>query len=218
MDADNVASMCAGMKLTEEESVAMNIAGATKMDGMEKLSLCLVGKLLTSRLTNRDPFRSLIARIWRTTQAVEVETVGDNVYAFHFQNNFDRKRVLMEVFQWTDFWIQIHNVPLICMSKNIGLMLEKRLGKVKDIDVGAFGDYFGKFLRVKISVDVKKPLKRILCVKLEGMKEEKILLLKYERLLKYSFCCSLIGHSFRECPNDDETLGIVCNSEFAFRT
>ncbi|KAH7544040.1 hypothetical protein JRO89_XS15G0090700 [Xanthoceras sorbifolium] len=65
------------MKLSEKEGVVMNIAGIVKDDGLKKISLCLVGKLLTSRFTNRDAFRSLIARIWRTTQAVEVENVLD---------------------------------------------------------------------------------------------------------------------------------------------
>ncbi|KAL5850007.1 hypothetical protein ACOSQ4_008020 [Xanthoceras sorbifolium] len=242
MDADGITRLCARMTLSEEEGVAVNIEGATKLLGMEKLSLCLVGKLLTSKITNRDAFRSLIARIWRTSGTLEVETVRENVYAFHFQNNSDRKRVLMggpwnfdnallvlEIpsgygdfsemsFQWSDFWIQIHNAPLICMTKNIGLMLGERIGKVKDIDVGASGDCFGKFLRVKVSIDVTKPLKRVLRVKLDGSKAEKMLLLKYERMPEYCFCCGLIGHPFRECPGESKDHEPVCNRDFAFRT
>ncbi|KAL5827898.1 hypothetical protein ACOSQ3_019749 [Xanthoceras sorbifolium] len=147
MNANDIATLCANMKLTEEEKDVVCIEGSTKVEGVKKLSLCLVGKLLSSRLTNREAFRSFIARIWRTTHAVEVEHVGGNVYAFHFQSNLDRKQVLMggpwnfdnallvlEVpsgygdfsnmsFRWSDLWIQIHNAPLICMTKNIGLLL-----------------------------------------------------------------------------------------------
>ncbi|KAH7566568.1 hypothetical protein JRO89_XS08G0190500 [Xanthoceras sorbifolium] len=65
-------------------------------------------------------------------------------------------------FQWMKFWIQIHNVPLICMTKNIGLFLGQSIGMVKDTDVGASGDCFGKFLRVRVSIDTLKPRKECL--------------------------------------------------------
>ncbi|KAL5756272.1 hypothetical protein ACOSQ2_021018 [Xanthoceras sorbifolium] len=102
-------------------------------------------------------------------------------------------------FKWAEFWVQIHNISLICMTKNIGLHLGSHIGMIKDIDVCASGDCLGKFLRIRVVIDVSKPLKRVLRVKLDGMTEEKTLLLKYERLPKYCFSCGLIGHSYREC-------------------
>ncbi|KAL5804902.1 hypothetical protein ACOSQ3_031702 [Xanthoceras sorbifolium] len=242
MNADDIATLCANMKLTEEEQDTVCIEGSTKLDGVKKLSLCLVGRLLSSRLTNCEAFRSLIARIWRTTHAVEVEHVGGNVYAFHFHNSLDWKRVLtggpwnfdnallvLEVlsgygdfsemsFRKADFWIQIHNAPLICMTKNIGLLHGEHIGEVKDIDLGASSDCFGKFIRVRVSIDVTKPLKRILRVKLDGMVEENTLILKYERMPEYCFYCSLIGHSFKEFPEDSHSNGTACNPTFAFGT
>ncbi|KAH7572176.1 hypothetical protein JRO89_XS04G0215500 [Xanthoceras sorbifolium] len=103
-------------------------------------------------------------------------------------------------FCWSDFWIQIHNASLVCMTKSVGLLLEQQIGKVKDIDVGASRDYLGKFLRIRVSVDVSKALKRILRIKMDGMREEKTLLIKYERLPEYCFECGHLGHSYRECP------------------
>ncbi|KAH7557336.1 hypothetical protein JRO89_XS11G0122900 [Xanthoceras sorbifolium] len=81
-------------------------------------------------------------------------------------------------FRWADFWIQVHNVPLVCMSKNIRLLLGQSISRVKDIDVGASGDCFGKFLHLIVSIDTSKPLKRVLRVKLDGMEMKKTLLLK----------------------------------------
>ncbi|KAL5776413.1 hypothetical protein ACOSP7_009339 [Xanthoceras sorbifolium] len=100
-----------------------------------------------------------------------------------------------------DFWIQIHNVPLLCMTCNIGLQLGAKIGKVKDMDVGASGDCTGKFLRVRVEVDVCQPLKRGLRILLEDSEEEQTLLLRYERMPEFCFECGLIGHSFRECPS-----------------
>ncbi|KAL5797702.1 hypothetical protein ACOSQ2_002522 [Xanthoceras sorbifolium] len=167
----------------------------------------------------------MIPKIWRLTNEVSVELVRDNIFAFHFQNALDKNRVLAGgpwnfdnsllilegprgwgdiskmSFSKADFWIQIHNVPLLCMTRNIGLQLGAKIGKVKDMDVGASGDCTGKFLRVRVEVDVCQPLKRGLRIRLEDSEEEQTLLLRYERMPEFCFECGLIGHSFRECPS-----------------
>ena len=58
----------------------------------KKLDLCLVGKILSPKLVNRDTFRAIIPRIWQTT--VDIEMVQDNIYLFYFRNPGDRFRVL----------------------------------------------------------------------------------------------------------------------------
>ncbi|KAH7531130.1 hypothetical protein JRO89_XSUnG0016000 [Xanthoceras sorbifolium] len=72
-------------------------------------------------------------------------------------------------FNCVELWIQLHNVPLICMIKEIGWELGKHVGKVIDIDVGATGDCLGKYLRVRVVIEVDNPLKRCLRV---GMSED----------------------------------------------
>ncbi|KAL5851494.1 hypothetical protein ACOSQ3_006612 [Xanthoceras sorbifolium] len=242
MDTEALAKLCANMKLFAEEETTVNIDGMAKEEGMRKTSLCLVGKLITSKLTNREAFRFLFAKIWRTKHAVEVEKMKENAYTFHFQNMMDRRRALlrgpwnfdntllvMEVpkgygdfsemqFRWAKFWVQVHNVPLMCMTRNVGLALGKNIGQVREIDVEASGDCLGKFLRIRVAIDIQKPLKRVLQVKLEGMMEEKTLLLKYERLPEYCFCCRLLGHGFKECPGEKEESGPRANDEFRFGT
>ncbi|KAL5825065.1 hypothetical protein ACOSQ3_021128 [Xanthoceras sorbifolium] len=63
-------------------------------------------------------------------------------------------------FRMVDFWIQLHNIPLFCMTKEAGLQLGSKVGKVKDIDTGASGDCMGKFLRIRVNIDISQPLKR----------------------------------------------------------
>ncbi|KAL5757093.1 hypothetical protein ACOSQ2_021839 [Xanthoceras sorbifolium] len=150
-------------------------------------------------------------------------------FVFYFTNAMDRKRVLeggpwnfdnallvLEIptgfgdltdmeFRWTPIWIQIHNIPLICMTKQIGFQLGQHIGTVKEIDVGSSGDYFGKFLRIRVCVDIQKPLHKALRVKLDGVNKEKTLLLKYERLPEHCYLCGMLGHSFRECSQCDES-------------
>ncbi|KAL5739616.1 hypothetical protein ACOSQ2_028796 [Xanthoceras sorbifolium] len=108
-------------------------------------------------------------------------------------------------FRWTPFWIQFHNIPLLCMMKQIGMRLGQHIRTVKEIDVGSFEDCFGKFLQIRVCVHIQKPLRRALRVKLDGVNEVKTLLLKYERLPEHCFHCGMMGHSFRECLQNDDS-------------
>ncbi|KAH7548541.1 hypothetical protein JRO89_XS14G0159300 [Xanthoceras sorbifolium] len=65
--------------------------------------------------------------------------------------NFDNALLVPEIptgfgdftnmeFRWTTFWIQIHNIPPICMTKQVGIQLGQHIGTVKEIDVGSIRD------------------------------------------------------------------------------
>ncbi|KAL5822000.1 hypothetical protein ACOSQ3_023882 [Xanthoceras sorbifolium] len=224
MNADEIASRCASLSL-ETDSMEPRIVLETplKEAGDRKLALCLVGKILTTKLINRDAFRAIIPKIWRTTQTFIIENVKENVFVFQFQNQVDKRRVLMGGpwsfdkclivleeplgvgkfqdmgFSNVQFWVQIHNVPLVCMTKEIGWALGNKIGRVMDIDVGATGDCLGRFLRVRVGVDVTKPLNRYLRVCLLEGDPDTVLLLRYERLTEYCFQCGVVGHVAREC-------------------
>ncbi|KAL5824982.1 hypothetical protein ACOSQ3_021045 [Xanthoceras sorbifolium] len=92
------------------------------------------------------------------------------------------------------------------MTKEIGQFLGEQLGVFKEIDLGASGDNFGKYLRVRVSIDISKPLRRILRVNFSNDGKETVMLLRYERLLEYCFHCGAIRHTFREC-SQAEILG-----------
>ncbi|KAH7561088.1 hypothetical protein JRO89_XS10G0172000 [Xanthoceras sorbifolium] len=66
------------------------------------------------------------------------------------------------------FWIQLHNVPLLFMNKEIGKFLGEQLGDFKEIDLGISGDCLEKYLRVRTAIDITQPLRRILRANLLG--------------------------------------------------
>ena len=68
-------------------------------------------------------------------------------------------------FSHASFWIQIHNVPLMCMDVSTIRELELRVGKVEDIGIDAQGQCFGEFVHFRVSVDITKPLKMIIVLK-----------------------------------------------------
>ncbi|KAL5823584.1 hypothetical protein ACOSQ3_021568 [Xanthoceras sorbifolium] len=223
MEQLDITQLCKALSLSERDGPISQLDESLKRLGERKLELSLVGRFITNKLVNREAFCATISRIWRTTQEVDVETLQGNIYAFYFKNQMDRLFVLAER-PWTfdkallvleeprgkgdlgsmelnkiEFWIQMHNAPLLCMTKDIGLFLGRKIGLVKEIDLGPSGDCVGKYIRVLVVVDITKPLRRCLKLDLDGTGKPSILLLRYERLPEYYFHCGQLGHTVREC-------------------
>lgn len=49
-------------------------------------------------------------------------------------------------FRFQDYWIQIHNIPLLCMSEAVGFSLGKMIGEVIEVDFGPSHSCLGKVL------------------------------------------------------------------------
>ncbi|KAL5736260.1 hypothetical protein ACOSQ2_031048 [Xanthoceras sorbifolium] len=90
------------------------------------------------------------------------------------------------------------------MSKEIGDFLGQQIGRVLEVDTGVSRGCLGKYLRIRIQIDVRKPLKRFLRVDILGDGTETIMPLKYKRLPEFCFCCGLIGHPLREFMDTDQ--------------
>lgn len=90
------------------------------------------------------------------------------------------------VLKWTPFWVQIYNLPLKSMTREIGMEIGTKIGMVLDVDVPEKGVQLGKFLQVRIRFDATKKLIRGKRVTIEGG-ESNWVFFKYEQLP--NFCC-----------------------------
>ena len=141
-----------------------------------------------------------------------------NTFIFQFQSAAKRKRVLTggpwlfdralliltepqgtgELsklnFSRAPFWVQIHNIPIVCMTVETGEILGKRIGKVLEVDSGSTGTCLSNCTQVRILMDVSvtKPLKRGIRAKLGGCNEVMQFAIFYERLLDFCFKCGYI--------------------------
>ncbi|KAK2640714.1 hypothetical protein Ddye_022477 [Dipteronia dyeriana] len=93
----------------------------------------LAGKLLTNKTVNREAFISLFPRgPWsfdRALLVLEEPTGKGDIHGMKFNK--------------VAFWVQIHNVPMICMTTEIGRFLGNMIGEVKEVDTGKSGDFLG---------------------------------------------------------------------------
>lgn len=97
-----------------------------------------------------------------------------------------------------DFWIQIYALPVGYMSEVVGKQLGNFFGRFLEYDTKNNSTIWREYMRLKIRVDVRNPLKRKkkICKK---DKTEVIVHCKYEKLGDLCFICGLISHTERFC-------------------
>ncbi|KAK9145366.1 hypothetical protein Sjap_005269 [Stephania japonica] len=102
-------------------------------------------------------------------------------------------------FSRTAFWVQLHNMPLACMTKKAVHFLGSIFGEVETVDLGEFGSCDGKFLRVHILINIENPLSTEAKVYLEEVRRLVSIVIQYEKLLDFCFHCGRIGDKYSEC-------------------
>ncbi|KAK3228835.1 hypothetical protein Dsin_000716 [Dipteronia sinensis] len=235
MNTDELAMLCSALSMKEIEGHVRTLDVQLKDKGAHRLSLCLVGKILATKLVNKTAFIDVMTSIWNVNGGFKFEWVEGNFFAFHFKNLEDRKRILTRgpwsfdramilfdeptgegdiqslSFNRIEFWIQIHNIPFLCMTEEIGIFLGKLIGEVRDIDLEAGKGGNGCHLRVHVAIASTEPLMRSLMVDLLGTGKITTMLLRYERLLDYCFKCGRLGHAMRECnvEGDDREVTVA---------
>ncbi|KAK3230618.1 hypothetical protein Dsin_002499 [Dipteronia sinensis] len=98
--------------------------------------------------------------------------------------------------------IQIHRAPLLWMGAEIGRFLGSMIGDVAEIDEGNQVDRVGKYIRVRVVINVSKPLCQILRFDVMQDGKETTMLLRYEHLPEQCFQCGYIGHVVWECLDE----------------
>lgn len=115
------------------------------------------------------------------------------------------------VFDEVSIWVQLQNLPLAFMHSSIIRNIAARIGRVLEVDSGPDGLCVGKYARVRVVLDIIKPIEQGVWILPEHMSEEICILLLYERLPNFCFLCGRLGHVIRDF--DDRIEG---DSAFTF--
>ena len=94
MDPEDIARLCGSLSLLEHGGHVQNLDEHLKFATIDKMTLCLVGKILSNKPINRDVFMRVIGRIWQVKKGLSIEFVTSNVFAFHFQDLEESQKVL----------------------------------------------------------------------------------------------------------------------------
>ena len=94
--------------------------------------------------------------------------------------------------------MQIRNVLIMCMERDFLQELRGKIGEEEDVETNENGECFGEFTRIRISINITQPLKKILSLKQEGETDISMPMV-YEHLPDFCFCCGIIVHQYKEC-------------------
>lgn len=98
------------------------------------------------------------------------------------------------------FWVQVKGLPLVFMTSTMGKLIGEALGTYVATDQSRRGDCLGSYLRIRVLLDVGRPLRRWLGVRLpDDSGTTEWVQLRYEKLPVMCFLCGLLDHCEKDC-------------------
>lgn len=95
-------------------------------------------------------------------------------------------------------WCQIHKLPdMFLKRKQFVKGMAERIGEVQEIQIVLPNGFVGKFIRVRVKIDVNKKLTRFVGFTKAG--ETEFYQVKFEKLPVFCYMCGLLGHWHEEC-------------------
>lgn len=99
----------------------------------------------------------------------------------------------------TSFWVQVYNLPIGFLTEKVLQNIVGFIGEFQTSDANNFMGVWRNYMHIQVLLDVRKPLKRRMCLKKEGG-EWMWIEFKYEMLNIFCFICGLLGHTEKLCP------------------
>ncbi|GAU51605.1 hypothetical protein TSUD_414370 [Trifolium subterraneum] len=208
------------LNLDEEEE--LNFVVGEDTHEQHDLNLCLVGGFVPDRPIRFNSMTACLADVWRPVKGMTVKEATQGLYLFKFFHPLDVEEVLKGG-PWTfdsitliidrlkirvslpdiplfhvNFWVQIHDVPIGMMLETVGKGLANYIGEFVEYDKNNNTSFWRKYMRVKVRVDVRSPLKIEKKIKLNGGKGG-VVKFKYEKLGLFCFVCGRLGHAENKC-------------------
>jgi hypothetical protein len=219
---DDITQMWRNLSLADEENVEWEAPVEECTDVASQGLMCVVGKLFVDHIVSKETIKKELLTWWKLLGTISFKILGENLFLIEFTSEEDKGRVLegrpwvfegslfliedfdgctspAELsFDKAAFWIRMKNLPLACMGRETGRMLGSSVGTMVDIDTDAKGVGWGEALRVKVLIDLRKPLARGRKLNMQGI--TKWIPFQYERLPRFCFNCGLIVHGKTGCP------------------
>lgn len=95
------------------------------------------------------------------------------------------------------FWIQIHGLSYRAMNRKIGVEIGSLIGEVLEVNCNGDGVAMGRCTRVRVRLDVHKPLIRWTNINIGGISSK--VLIRYEKLANFCYACSRLDHLMKHC-------------------
>ena len=197
----------------------------------------LAAKFLTKRIMNVESVARTFQPLWKSKKDVQIKDMGENILFFHFEDECDLDKVIKHepwtynkrlvifekvianvpistlAFQFTSFWIQIHNLPIHCLNPKTRDEIGSTLGTTLHMTNSESNGGKGNYLRVWVRIYITKPL--VCKIWYEGSVIS-CAVLKYKCLLNFCYWCGLVSHDDRDCEQWLRSKGSLKKSDQHF--
>ncbi|CAI9778772.1 unnamed protein product [Fraxinus pennsylvanica] len=218
------------LKLTVEEKQEVDVGEEDTLLSLEKSKQCIAFSVISDREVNRGALKNTMMKVWQVEGKAAIKEVGWNKFLIELKRADDKRRIMNGrpwsfdkqlicvqdceeaisikdiLFNKEAFWVQCHDLPFAGMNQKTGHEIGARLGKVLSVNTDSSGVCMGEFLRVKVLINISKPISRGRFLNIGGIKHW--IPFKYERLPKFCYHCGLIKHPVGRCEKKEEGLAI----------
>ncbi|KAL2935539.1 hypothetical protein RDABS01_018657 [Bienertia sinuspersici] len=202
--ADDLITKCSSLNLNDnEENNIVDVGETVSEKEEEKTSLMLIGRLLSDRPVNVEAFKRTMNSVWALLRKVVIRAVAGDRFAFQFFHwkdkekvmdgrpwCFDQKLLILEevvgeeqpseiLLNSSPFWVRLYNLPFNYRTNETMRTIASNIGRVLEVDDDELG--MDNFQRVKIMIDVSKPLSKFQKIRTRSGHIVKVEC-KYERL------------------------------------
>ncbi|KAL4341060.1 hypothetical protein GQ457_08G018530 [Hibiscus cannabinus] len=222
MAPDSLLHQFDDLKFTvEEQDVFVNATTVAIPEDDPRLSL--VGCVIMSHALDGATLIRIFRAAWKPTKVISITELRSNFFMIRLTSEEVRTNILKRgpwvfnddwfailpfnpmlsideyFFTKMIFWVHILRIPIGLMSESLCRSLGACIGSVVGTDTRIIDGNMGDFLRVRVSIDVSKPLRR--CVALGGCgSKPRLCPLQYEKLPSFCHGCGFVSHLVVDCP------------------
>lgn len=215
--------LCSRITLASGEKKSISITKGEISDVRKKDELCLVGRLWSEKSTNMEAFKTVLSRVWRTIGNVVFKEIQDNpnflmqltTYggeAFgpliaRFSSSMSLTGRLLRL-KWHS-----HRLPYgyrfmichfyACLRWWAQRLVNLYMGDLEDVDLAGDGAGWGRYLRIRVRIDLSKPLERWRALHLGD--QSYWVTLKYEKRPMFCFFYGKVVHGRLGCPKRQDS-------------
>ncbi|KAK5843385.1 hypothetical protein PVK06_005841 [Gossypium arboreum] len=173
------------LNFSEEAVQVISTNGDKHIQGFESWAM---GKIMASEAPNREAMYRVFRSLWYKEEEIDFVDLKERIVIVKFGCLEDQSRILnfspwlfnrclfsmlpfenkkdIESYKfWLSlFWLKIYNIPIELMDRQMALDVGNAIGELVAID---WTDRYGgwtEFMRIKVNIDVLKPLMRVVRV------------------------------------------------------
>ncbi|KAE8782072.1 hypothetical protein D1007_44590 [Hordeum vulgare] len=187
--------MLRSLRLSEAEKAGLRIGGK-RMEATDGERTALVeaealGIVLSEKAVSAEGVTQALGKIWCPLRGIRCRKMVVD---------FDPNKALEEyVFNWVPISVQVLKVPLGRMDRAEREMIGEKVGAFVDVEVGEDGMAEGESLRIKVKLDITKPLMRGTVIHTGDDERVRWCPFRYEYLREFCYICGIIGHEEKNC-------------------